>query len=108
MASDYWYENLVAVKDPKKARWIRELIDRCHLRQITISQDLIRKLQLKHYHGHGYDFLLRQFVPMLEVTEVSEADIRTMLEDNPRHVFDPLPLRLPAQEAMLWGDPTCD
>jgi hypothetical protein len=45
---------------------------------------------------------------MLEVTEVSEADIRTMLEDNPRHVFDPLPLRLPAQEAMLWGDPTCD
>jgi phosphotriesterase-related protein len=83
----YWYEALVAVKDPEKAQWVRELIDRGHLRQITISQDLIRKLQLKHYHGHGYDYLLRQFVPMLRVAGVSDDDIKTILVDNPRRVF---------------------
>ena len=83
----YWYEKLVAVKDPEKARWIRELIDRGHLRQITISQDLIRKLQLKHYHGNGYDFLLRQFVPMLKTAGISGDEIKTMLIDNPRQIF---------------------
>jgi len=88
-AIGYWYERLVAVKDPEKARWVRELIDRGHLRQITISQDLIRKLQLKHYHGDGYDYLLRRFVPMLEAAGVSADDIRTMLVDNPRRIFQP-------------------
>ncbi len=84
----FWYEKLVALKDPEKARWVKELIDRGHLRQITISQDLIRKLQLKHYHGNGYDFLLRQFVPMLEAAGVSGEDIRIMLVDNPRQLFE--------------------
>jgi len=89
-AIGYWYERVVAVKDPEKARWVRELIDRGHLRQITISQDLIRKLQLKHYHGDGYDYLLRRFVPMLEAAGVSADDIRTMLIDNPRRIFQPV------------------
>jgi phosphotriesterase-related protein len=83
----YWYEKLVAVKDPEKARWVRELIERGHLRQITLSQDLIRKLQLKHYRGHGYDYLLGQFVPMLTAAGVSATDINTMLVSNPQQVF---------------------
>ena len=83
----YWYEKLVAVKDPEKARWVKELIDRGHLRQITISQDLIRKLQLKHYGGHGYEYLLRQFVPLLKATGVSETEIGALLIDNPQRIL---------------------
>jgi len=83
----YEYEKVVAVKDREKAKWVKDLIDRGHLRQITISQDSIRKLLLKHYHGIGYDYLLLKFLPMLKDAGVSKAEIQTILVENPRAVF---------------------
>jgi len=83
----YIYEQVVALKDPDKARWVRDLIDRGHLHRITISQDSIRKLLLKHYHGIGYDYLLLKFLPMLRDAGVTEEQIRTILVDNPRDIF---------------------
>jgi phosphotriesterase-related protein len=83
----YSYERVVAMKDPDKARFVRELIDAGFLSRITISQDLIRKLLLKHYHGIGYDYLLRRFVPMLKEAGVTEEEIRTILVENPRRIF---------------------
>jgi phosphotriesterase-related protein len=80
----YWYENLVEIKDPLRAAWVREFIDRGHLRQILLSQDVARRLQLRHYHGHGYDYLLREFVPILRQARVTDAEIHTLLVENPR------------------------
>ena len=81
------YEAVVAMKDRDKARFIRELKQRGHLERIMISQDLIRKLYLKHYHGHGYDYLLRRFVPMLYDEGLNKTEIDTLLRANPRRIF---------------------
>lgn len=83
----YWYEKIVPLKDPERARWVRELIKRGYLQQITISQDLARKLLQKHYHGAGYEHLLRQFLPLLREAGVGDHEIQTMLIDNPRRIF---------------------
>ena len=83
----YEYDRVVKMKDRSKARFVRELIDRGHLRRITISQDLLRKLLLKHYHGIGYDYLLRRFVPMLAHGGVEAHEIETILVQNPRAIF---------------------
>jgi len=48
---------------------------------------LLRKLHLKHYHGHGYDYLLTRFVPMLTAAGVERQDIETILRRNPRNIF---------------------
>ena len=37
--------------------------------------------------GHGYDYLLRTFVPLLQEEGLSEAEVRTILVDNPRRVL---------------------
>jgi len=83
----YAYEAWVKMKDPAKALFVRELIQAGFLHRITISQDLIRKLYLKHYHGIGYDYLLRHFVPMLETAGVTPAEIDTLLRGNPQALF---------------------
>ena len=83
----YEYEAVVKMKDAARAQFVRELIDRGLLRRIMLSQDLLRKLYLKHYHGHGYDYLLKQFVPMLREANVSDDEIETMLVQNPREFF---------------------
>jgi len=83
----YQYEQIVAMKDLGRVKFVKELIDKGYLRQITISQDLLRKLLLKHYHGIGYDHLLLTFVPMLRDAGVQEQEIKTILVDNPKDVF---------------------
>jgi len=83
----YWYEKVVALKDPAKAQWVRDLIDRGHLAQITLAQDLARRLQQKHFHGVGYEYLLLQFLPLLKAAGVTDQEIQTILIDNPRRIF---------------------
>ena len=83
----YQYEQIVVMKDRARAQFVKELIDAGFLNQICISQDLIRKLLLKHYHGIGYDYLLLQFVPMLREAGVTKDQIETILVDNPRTIF---------------------
>ena len=83
----YEYERVVAMKDAGKVKFAKELIDRGFLGQIMMSQDLLRKLYLKHYHGHGYDYLLTQFSPMLAAAGVERQDIETILRRNPRNIF---------------------
>lgn len=81
------YERVVAMKDRDKAQFVKELIGGGFLNRITISQDLIRKLMLKHYHGSGYDYLLLKFIPLLRQAGVSDADIHTLLVENPKQIF---------------------
>jgi len=75
------------MKDPDRARLVKALIDKGYLERITISEDLIRRLYLKCYRGHGYDYLLRHFVPMLEAAGVTSDEIDTILIKNPRRIF---------------------
>lgn len=86
-AIGYEYEAVLVMKDRDKARFVKELIDRGFLRHISMSQDLLRKLLLKHYHGIGYDYLLTRFVPMLLEAGVRQDEIETILVQNPRDIF---------------------
>jgi predicted metal-dependent phosphotriesterase family hydrolase len=83
----YSHVRWVAMTDPERARFVKELADRGHLRQLTIAQDAIRKLLLKHYHGVGLDYLLLSFVPMLLEAGLSREQVATILVDNPREIF---------------------
>jgi len=83
----YSYERIVQMKDRGRARFVKELIDRGFLKQLALSQDLLRKLMWKHYHGIGYDYLLLHFVPMLREEGVTDEQIETMLVQNPRDIF---------------------
>ena len=48
----------------------------------------ICRTTLLHWHGgHGYDYLLREFVPLLHAEGLTEADVRTILVENPRRVL---------------------
>ncbi len=83
----YAYERVVVMKDAERARLVRRLIDAGFLNQITMSQDVARKLLLKHYHGIGYEYLLRRFVPMLRDNGVTQEQIHTILVENPKRAF---------------------
>ena len=73
--------------DPDRAAMVKFLIDKGYLSQITIAQDMMRKSFLKEFGGHGYDYLLRSFVPMLREAGVTDGQIHTMLVDTPGAVL---------------------
>ena len=66
---------------------ILELIKMGHLERILLSQDVDRKISLKSYGGMGYSFVLEQFVPHLLKKGVTQAQIRTLVEENPHRVL---------------------
>jgi phosphotriesterase-related protein len=70
-----------------QANMVKDLIERGYLRQITLAQDMLRKSFLKRNDGHGYDHLLRSFLPLLKERGVTDEEIRVMLVENPRRVL---------------------
>jgi phosphotriesterase-related protein len=52
-------------------------------RQIILSSDIARRTLLRRYGGRGYATVLADFVPMLQARGIPEAQIETMLHDNP-------------------------
>ena len=75
------------VTDTQVARAIVGLIDAGYLERILVAQDVCTKIQLKAYGGAGYSFVLERFVPYLKRLGVSEAQIETMLVENPKRVL---------------------
>jgi phosphotriesterase-related protein len=73
--------------DADRADMVKALIDRGYLRQITISQDMLRRSFLKCRGGHGYTHILDTFAPMLQERGVTTEEIDTMLVDTPRRVL---------------------
>ena len=67
---------------------ILELIKMGYLERILLSQDVDRKISLKSYGGMGYSFVLEQFVPHLLKKGVTQAQIRTLVEENPHRGAD--------------------
>jgi predicted metal-dependent phosphotriesterase family hydrolase len=66
---------------------IRDLIARGHVERILLSQDVCHDSQLRRYGGNGYTYLAEMFLPRLRDAGVSEAEIRTMIVDNPRRLL---------------------
>jgi phosphotriesterase-related protein len=58
-----------------------------HIDQLLISMDICANSLLHWNGGHGYDHLLRTFIPLLSEEGLTESEVRTILVDNPRRVL---------------------
>jgi phosphotriesterase-related protein len=59
-------------------------------RQIMLSQDICSRHELAFYGGHGYAHILRNIVPRLRDRGLSDAEIDSLLVDNPAYVLSGL------------------
>jgi phosphotriesterase-related protein len=63
---------------------IQVLIDRGHLGQILISQDICHLARLRRYGGEGYGHIFRNVVPMMRARGFRQEEIDAILVENPR------------------------
>jgi len=75
------------ISDAQRAANVAQLVRAGRVRQVTLSMDICGNSQMHAHDGHGYDHLLRTFVPLLREAGVNDGDIHTMLVDNPRRIL---------------------
>jgi len=74
--------------DEQNAAWLARLVDRGHLDQLLVSQDVFLKSLLRSHGGPGYAHLLQYFVPRLHRHGLDETVTDRLLVDNPRALFE--------------------
>ena len=72
----------------RRARNVAELVQAGHLERVLISMDICTNSLLHWNGGHGFDYLLTTFVPLLREEGLTEEEIRIILVDNPVRVLD--------------------
>jgi len=70
--------------DAGRLATIRALIDRGHLGQILVSQDICHMARLRRYGGEGYGHIFRNVVPMMRTRGFKQEEIDAILVENPR------------------------
>jgi phosphotriesterase-related protein len=75
------------ISDEQRALNVAELVRAGRVGQVTLSMDICSNSQMHAHGGHGFDLLLRTFVPLLREQGIGEADIATMLVENPRRIL---------------------
>ena len=75
------------ISDRQRAVNVAEVVRAGRASQLTVSMDICANSQMHARSGHGYDHLLRTFVPLLREDGVSERDIEIILVDNPRRIL---------------------
>ena len=73
--------------DRERIEQIKELIDEGYLGQILISQDTCLKSKLVRYGGQGYAHILRNIVPQMLARGIDEAQIQTIMAENPHRLL---------------------
>ena len=76
-----------AVNDTDVAHGIMDLIDAGYVDRILPSQDVCTKIQLKAYGGTGFSFIQEYFLPYLKQLGVTDAQLQTIMVDNPKRVL---------------------
>ena len=72
----------------RRARNVAELVQAGYLDRVLISMDICANSLLHWNGGHGFDYLLTTFVPLLREEGLTEEEIRIILVDNPIRVLD--------------------
>lgn len=87
---DYWYadQGVQCPSDEENARAIVRLAEAGHLGRVLLSQDVFLKMMLTRHGGFGYAYVQRHFLPRLRRMGLGEADLDTLMVQNPRRVFD--------------------
>lgn len=73
--------------DGERAHHVKALVDRGYLGQLLLSHDVCYKHLLKQWGGDGYEGLFKRGIPQLLSAGVTDAEVQTMLVDNPRRFF---------------------
>lgn len=75
-------------KDETRIEHIKYLIERGHLDQIVLSQDMTRKSHLKKYGGIGYNYIIEVFIPKALSYGITKEQINQMLIENPKRLLE--------------------
>lgn len=73
--------------DAQRLRVLRKLIERGHLAQIAISQDICFQTRLSCNGGHGYGHIFRNVMPLMKRRGFDEREIDTILRATPRRLL---------------------
>lgn len=73
--------------DAERLRTLRKLIDRGHLAQMAISQDICYRSRLGCFGGHGYGHIFRNVLPLMRRRGFDEAEIDTIVRTTPQRLL---------------------
>ena len=73
--------------DAQRLRSIRKLIDRGHLDQIAMSQDICFRSRLGCHGGHGYGHMFRNVVPLMRRRDFDAAEIDRIFRETPARLL---------------------
>jgi len=82
-----WNEDVDMPNDAQRLRDIRRLIERGHLAQIAISQDICYRTRLRTFGGHGYGHIFRNVVPIMLRRDFSQDEVDQILIHTPRRIL---------------------
>jgi phosphotriesterase-related protein len=85
------------VTDEWRADRIVALAGAGHLGRLLVSSDVCKRPALARNGGGGYAHVLRTLVPLLAERGFGDADVRTLLQDNPRRFLTPTPAEPPLE-----------
>jgi phosphotriesterase-related protein len=72
----------------RRARNVAELVRAGYLDRVLVSMDICANSLLHWNGGHGFDYLLTTFVPLLREEGLTDQQIHAILVDNPVRVLD--------------------
>jgi phosphotriesterase-related protein len=73
--------------DSARVEAVVKLVEMGYAGQIVLSNEVVSKFRLRKYGGLGYAHLLENIVPDLKYFGVTDAQIHTMLVENPRRLL---------------------
>ena len=73
--------------DEIRANRIASLVRLGYENKILLSTDTCRLSQLHHYHGRGFDYLLKTFVPLLKSRSITDSQLNSMLVNAPKELL---------------------
>ena len=83
----YGDQGVQCPSDDQNAAHVARLVRLNHGDRLLISQDVFVKSLLRRHGGPGYAHLLQYFVPRLRRHGLDEAQVLSLLTDNPRRLF---------------------
>lgn len=75
------------LNDAGRLHSIRQLIDRGHLEQITMSHDICYRARLVQFGGHGYGHIFENVVPLMRRRGFSEDEIEQITIEMPKRLL---------------------
>jgi len=74
-------------RDTERAKALVNLIGAGYAERLLLSHDICVKMQLRRYGLCGYAHLLENIVPMLKAMGVSDAQLHTIMVENPARLL---------------------